>query len=76
MKNLEPSTTYFYVFGNEDFWSKEAYFRTSSLNNKEEGFKFVMYGDMGIYVPGSTSTVDMMMEESNFNISATSSHFP
>ena len=46
--NLSPDTTYYYIFGNDEYQSDEHQFTTSSADNTKP-FQFVMYGDQGTY---------------------------
>ena len=45
---LEADTTYFYVFGHDEYWSDEHSFTTSSSDNAKP-FQFVMYADQGAF---------------------------
>ena len=53
VKNLQSSTKYFYVVGDQKYgFSKEFSFTTQPSKHKyaSDGFSFIFYGDMGIDV--------------------------
>eukprot|EP01083_Nonionella_stella_P267974 905575_1 len=65
-KNLKPDTKYYYIFGNDDYWSDEHSFTTSSADNKKP-FQFIMYGDQGTYTNAfpTISKVESLLDDTD-----------
>ena len=49
LTKLTPNTRYYYQFGAGAGWSKIYYFDTPQLIGSKDSFKFITYGDMGLY---------------------------
>lgn len=51
LSKLKHSTRYYYQFGAGSGWSKIFSFETPPLIGNKDPFKFITYGDMGLYSP-------------------------
>jgi len=69
MKNLSPSTTYFYRVGDQtsNLWSGEFSFKTVPNNFTKEGIRIVAYGDQGD-TDNSQKLVDIMQYRGYTNL--------
>jgi len=61
LKNLSPSTTYYYIVGSEDDWSDEYHFKTVS-QEPAENLVFATMGDMGTFIPMGWAVTDRMID--------------
>ena len=63
LSKLQPNSHFYYQFGSGDSWSKIYSFQTPPLIGSKDTFKFITYGDMGLYAPGVPKVVELVMNE-------------
>ena len=63
LSKLKPSTRYYYQFGAGTGWSKILSFETPPLIGNKDPFKFITYGDMGLYSPATQKVASLVAEE-------------
>jgi len=63
LTKLKPNTQYFYQFGAGTGWSKIHSFETPPLIGTKDPFKFITYGDMGLYPPAAPKVASLVSKE-------------
>lgn len=63
LTKLKPNTRYYYQFGAGSSWSKVHSFETPLLIGNRDPFKFITYGDMGIYAPAAPEIASLVLKE-------------
>lgn len=63
LAKLKPSTRYYYQFGAGSGWSKIHSFETPPLIGTRDTFKFITYGDMGLYPPAAPTVASLVRKE-------------
>ena len=62
LTDLQPKTVYFYKFGSNGSFSEVKSFKTGIPSGDVTPFKFIMYGDMGLF-PAAVQTARLVLEE-------------
>ena len=63
LTKLKPGTRYYYQFGAGSGWSKIHSFETPLMIGDKETFRFITYGDMGIYPPAAPKVASLVEKE-------------
>ena len=63
LAKLKANTRYYYQFGAGSGWSKIYSFETPPLIGTRDSFKFITYGDMGVYPPAAPQVALLVAKE-------------